>query len=350
MDEAAFRELISGAKTGLFPSIARGGLSGLAFAYGLAVRGRNLAFDRGWLRSERAAAPVVSVGNITTGGTGKTPFVALLVRWFSQRGVQPTILSRGYRALPGRANDEKLLLDELCPGVSHVQNPNRVQSARAACGDNGAHLLILDDGFQHRHLARDLDIVLIDGLNPWGYGRLLPRGLLREPLSSLRRAGLVVLTRVDQCAAHDKQDIVQRLAEIRGTSQHVEVANPAECLVNRAGETMPLESLRNQRVTAFCGIGNPHAFQRTLEAAGLDLGPFTAFTDHHHYSAADLDALAIQAAEHQANAVLMTHKDLVKIERADLRGVPLWALRVGTEIVGGRELLERHLGVVLGSV
>src|SRR5690606_8255127 len=136
--------------------------------YGAAVQWRNFAFDRGWYRVHRAGVPVISVGNLTTGGTGKTPLVAWLVHQLEQLGASPAILSRGYRSVDSHANDEKLVLDRLCPGVPHIQNPDRVAGARAALADGVCNLLVLDDGFQHRRLHRDLDLVLIDALNPWG--------------------------------------------------------------------------------------------------------------------------------------------------------------------------------------
>ena len=346
MDESAFRELISGERSGVRASLVRAGLSGLSVVYGVAVGSRNIRFDRG-LHVASAPVPVVSVGNITTGGTGKTPFVALLANWFAARRIPAALLSRGYRALPGEANDEKLLLDRLCPGVPHLQSPNRVQSARAACTQQGARLLILDDGFQHRRLARDLDIVLIDALNPWGYDRLLPRGLLREPVSSLRRADVIVITRTDQCSREGLDSIVERVALVRGTDEHVEVTYPAKQLVNRAGETAPLESLRGRRVTAFCGIGNPEGFERTVREAGLALSGRTRFPDHHHYAPDDCNSLAQAAAGNGAEAVVTTEKDLVKIDRTELGGRPLWAVRIAAEVVWGRDLLEQRLENVL---
>ena len=142
--------------------------------------------------------PVVIIGNITVGGTGKTPFVAWLANWFHDNEVRVTILSRGYRSVSGDVNDEKMVLDQLCPDVPHVQNPNRVEAAITARRDHAAQLLILDDGYQHRRLSRDLDIVLIDAINPWGYGALLPRGLLREPMEKTsKRVGRSGLIRLD---------------------------------------------------------------------------------------------------------------------------------------------------------
>ena len=352
MDETAFRELISGNRRGIVASLLRFGLRILSPLYGLGVGVRNRCFDFRLKPIHKAPAPVVSVGNITTGGTGKTPFVAYLAHWFREKNVRVVLLSRGYRAQPGEANDEKLVLDQLCPGVPHLQNPNRVESARHACREHHAEVLILDDGFQHRRLARDLDIVLIDALNPWGYGHLLPRGLLREPPSSLRRANLVVLTRADQCSQQRKQEIIDRIQSLRSDSAHVEVAYLPQRLIDSRGETAPLDSLVGKRVTAFCGIGNPHSFQQMLTEAGFLLEPesFRAFPDHHHYTPEELTSLGLSASHHQSDAILTTQKDLVKIHAANLAGCPLWSVQIGTTIRHGNDLLERQLEAVLSSV
>ena len=344
MDEAAFRNVISGNKRGIVPSAVRSLLGGLSLFYGAGVRLRNVAFNVGLKRTHRASVPVVSVGNITTGGTGKTPFVAYLANWFGEQDVRVAILSRGYRSLPGEVNDEKLMLDQLCPAVPHLQNPDRVTSARVAADEHNAQLLLLDDGFQHRRLSRDLDIVLIDALNPFGYGHLLPRGLLREPLSGLKRADVIVLTRADQCSDEIRQQTIDRISAIRGNDEHVEVAFTADRLVNSAGETTDFESIRGEKIAAFCGIGNPEGFARTIADCGLRIADsLQKFPDHHHYTAEDLTAIGKRADEKNVAAILTTRKDLVKIKQTELAGRPLWAVQIEVNIVACAELLQTHL-------
>ena len=209
--EAAFKRLISGQTRGPLAIMGRGVLWLLSLVYGLLARGRNFAFDSGFKKTHRADCPVISVGNLTTGGTGKTPVVAHLIHELSQAGVHAVLLSRGYKAVDEHANDEKLMLDQMCPGLIHLQNPDRVLSAQQAVNTHRADIIVLDDGFQHRRLARGLDIVLIDATCPWGHGFLLPRGLLREPRSGLRRASLVCVTRCDQV---DAQTLTQVKADI----------------------------------------------------------------------------------------------------------------------------------------
>lgn len=315
--------------------------------YSLAVRARNLAFELGWMKVLRAQVPVVSLGNLTTGGTGKTPFAAFIARWYRERGIRVCFLSRGYGAAPGAANDEALVLELLCPDVPHLQSADRVQSAQIACEELESQLLILDDGFQHRRLARDLDIVLIDALNPWGHGFLLPRGLLREPLSGLRRADLVVVTRIDQASAEQVEAICRRVAALRRSSDIVCVAFPPARLVNAAGVTERLESLHGQSVAAFCGIGNPKAFESSLLQAGMQVAAFRAFPDHHPYSRQDIDDLIRwAAAAGSVVAVVTTQKDLVKIGLERLGNRPLWAVEIGVQVVSGAELLDAKLGAI----
>ncbi len=332
------RELISGRASGPAATLARGGLSFASLFYGAAVRARNEAFDRGLLRAYKVSVPVVSIGNVTAGGTGKTPVVAAIVDWFASRGVRPAILSRGYRAHVRGVNDEKLVLDQLCPGVPHLQSPDRVSSARTACEREGAQVLVLDDGFQHRRLARDLDLVLIDALDPWGAGRLLPRGLLREPRAALRRADAVIVTRADQCSSAQKVRLIQEVRRYRPDEVPIEaIFRPTE-LINAEGTRAPITS--PDAVAAFCGIGNPEGFDRTLTAAGVGLiAALRVFPDHHHYSEADLRDLVHWAREQGARALITTQKDLAKIPYANLGDLPLWALGVRAEFVVGEQRL-----------
>jgi tetraacyldisaccharide 4'-kinase len=326
------------------------GLQTAAFFYASAVQLRNRGFDWGLLPIQRAGVPVVSIGNLTTGGTGKTPMVAAVVNWFASRGMHPVILSRGYRALANSLNDEKLVLDQLCPNVPHLQSPDRVKSAREACATHGADVLILDDGFQHRRLARDLDIVLIDALDPWGAGHLLPRGLLREPKSALERADLVVLTRADQCAPGKKARLLNEIEQAwRGRAPVEVVFNPAG-LANSAGDAIDTQSVAGN-IAAFCGIGNPEGFRETLRGAGLDshLIGFRSFPDHHHYTAHDLADLARWATSLQADALITTQKDLVKIPQSHLGARPLWALTIRAQVTVGQEKLDALLAPLVNS-
>ena len=369
MDEAALQELLSGRRRDVGARLLRGGLHLASFGYGAAMTLRNIAYDRAWLRVTKVDAPVISLGNITTGGTGKTPMAAWLAGWLGEQGRVPGLLSRGYRALgvephgkkeDGQAgglpyvaaNDEKLVLDRLCPGVPHLQQQDRVASARRLVEESRCDVLILDDGFQHRRLHRDLDIVLIDALQPWGYGHVLPRGLLREPLVGLKRADVVVVTRADQASPEQRCAVRDQLARVRGTDEAVQVAFVPQRLIALSADVsletpLTLEAVRGRRVFAFCGIGNPQGFARTVASLvdmdRFDPGLMRVFPDHHHYSERDLADVASAAKAARAEIVLTTMKDFVKLRPALWTGPPLYAIEIGVEFLAGRELLESLL-------
>ena len=250
MDEAGYLRLIRGEPRGPLASAARFALALAALGYGLGVAVRNPAFDRGWRPIQHAAVPVVSVGNLTLGGTGKTPMVEYVARWYRARGVRVAILSRGYGQSTG-LNDEGRVLEENLPDVPHLQDRDRAGLARVAVEELESELLVLDDGFQHRRLARDLDLVLIDALDPFGHGQLFPRGLLREPVSALRRAGVVLLSRADLVAESDRAAIRREAERRAGPLRWAEARHAPLDLIDATGQVRPLAdlaALRGRRV------------------------------------------------------------------------------------------------------
>lgn len=323
-------------------------MAALSQPYGWGVTLRNRFFDAGWLRVQRSSVPVISVGNLTVGGTGKTPAVEYLARACRQLGRRVAILSRGYGA-EGQPNDEALVLEENLPDVPHLQGSDRVELAKVAARKFGCEVLILDDGFQHRWLGRDLDIVLVDATCPWGYGRLLPRGLLREPVESLRRADAVLLTRVSHAKALELQRLRKEIALLAPQALLAEsVHRPLEW-VDAAGQAWPLERIESKPIAGFCGIGNPDAFRRSLESMTAGLAAFRVFADHQRYGHRKVAELHRWAAQQPADAVIVTtQKDLVKLRTTQLGGRPLLALRIGLEIVAGRDRFEQHLREVVG--
>ncbi len=348
----SLRDLLSGRRRGVLPTLAKLPLHLAAAGYGVGVGLRNRRYDRG-TDVHKAAVPVISIGNLTAGGTGKTPVVAMLANHFRRWGVNVALLSRGYRSLDDATNDEARVLERLCPGVPHLQQPDRVASASEAVARHGAELLILDDGFQHRRLARDLDVVLIDATNPFGFDHLLPRGLLREPISSLGRADVVLLTRVDAVLPAVKESILQTIRSVAPNLPVVEVAFPPTRLVNVGGQRQPLKTLEETSLLAFCGIGNPAGFQRTLADAGLRPAETITFADHYHYRPADLFRLGRRADAIGAGAAVTTLKDLVKFRSDVLPGparVPLWAVEIGCEVVANAPALFGRLDAFVGHV
>ncbi len=345
MDEQFAIDVLSGRRRGIIPTALRSACRVASWGYTAGMTLRNAAYDHGWLKTHRVDCPVISIGNITTGGTGKTPLVA----WFAQRlqhaGYRPGILSRGYRSLDGATNDESLVLERLCPGVAQVAMRDRVAGAAKAISLHRCDALVLDDGFQHRRLARDLDVVLIDALQPWGYGHLLPRGLLREVLSALKRADVVIITRADQVTEDILHELRTRIALVRGVDEHIAMRFTPKRLMNALGEARQARG-SHQRWAAFCGIGNPDGFRRTLNDLGMD-GELKTFPDHHHYSRADLDGLAEWSAAHSVSEFATTLKDLVKIPTDHPLAAHIWAVEIATEFVAGEQHLVRHLASLL---
>ena len=302
--------------------------------------------------------PVISVGNLTLGGTGKTPLVEWIVRSFLAQGKRAGIVSRGYGTgrhvlMVGGPNDEARELAWKLPGVPHVQDPDRVVAARRAIREHGCQVLVLDDAFQHRRIHRDLDIVLLDALEPLGYEHVFPRGTLREPVEGLARADIVALSRADLLTAEQRATIRDRVTRLSPQAVWAEVVHApmvlvaAEGAMRQAGGTparqQPLETLRGRQVLAFCGLGNPAGFRHTLTVCGYNVVEFREFPDHHAYSLGDLNALAAAARQAEVEALVCTQKDLVKIGADRLGDRPLWAIRVGIDFIAGREEFEKEL-------
>lgn len=315
MNESGFRNLVSGQSTGVVASVLRVALSGASLGYRLAIRLRNESFQRGWKSIQRTAVPVISVGNLTTGGTGKTPLVAIVCHLLQESGLRPGIVSRGYRSVDGGANDEKLVLSLLCPDVPHAQNPDRVAAAKSLTIDDAVDAIVMDDGFQHRRLHRDFDIVLIDATNPFGYEYLLPRGLLREPLSSLQRADVVIITRSDHVEERVLKEIEQAIldASPQLVDRIMNVIFRPTLLRSSDGTKMSLSDAASRPVHLMAGIGNPDAFHATAIKAGLRVAGTSWFPDHHHYTDEDLNQVRQKASASGDALIVTTLKDLVKL-------------------------------------
>ncbi len=316
--------------------------------YSLAVRWRNRRYDRGTLPVAQVSVPVVSVGNLTVGGTGKTPMVEWLARWFLARGVRVTLISRGYGAQRGALNDEARELEERLPNVPHLQNPDRVEAAQTAVAELDCQVILLDDGFQHRRIGRDLDVVLLDALEPFGFSHVLPRGTLREPPCGLARADVVALSRSDVVPADRREAIHRQVRKYAPDAVWLELAHRPKSLLASGSKEASIDSLRGKKVAAFCGIGNPQGFRHTLAECGLHVVAMREFPDHHVFDRKDIDSLC-RWAENQTGieAVVCTHKDLVKIEAERLGGRPLWALVIGVEVLRGENALTSRLQSLL---
>lgn len=351
MDQDSYRKLISGADKGFINSMILFLLRFVSLGYGLAVRLRNFAFDTGLLRTNRVNAVVISIGNLTTGGTGKTPLVVWLCRMLGERGKKCCILTRGYKTEEGKLTDEPAILAKSCPGAELLVNSNRTESARKAIQDFGGQVLVLDDGFQHRHLGRDLDIVAIDATCPFGYGKMLPAGMLREPISSIKRADAVIITRYDQVSDRDSSELEK---QIKAINPDVMIAravhtHPYAKLVK--GKEIGIVELKGRKVFAFCGIGNPGAFINRLGEYGMDLVGQRIFNDHHDFSAQDVEDIYTQAEELGAEMILSTQKDWVKtaLLKHSEHEISFGYLALELEFVSGLDKIEQLVDKVIIS-
>lgn len=311
--------------------------------YAAAAGIRNFLYDRGIKKSFSLGVPVVSIGNLTMGGTGKTPAAAGLLRRALARGLKPALLSRGYRAekfrlgkeSPNpylRQNDEAAELAIEFPLVPHYLAPDRVAAGRALLRDfPETDLIILDDGFQHRRLHRDRNILLLDALDPFG-GGLFPAGFAREPLTALRRADAVILTRADLADEPQRRRIEQKVRELAPDILWGEAVMRPVSLLRRAQsgwEPAPFSLLKEepgQFWIPFCGIGNPDGFYRMLENEGIRTVPGLSLPDHTPPETEKLRELA--AAAPGAAGFVTTVKDLVKLPFGEIGGKPVWGVKI----------------------
>ncbi len=350
--QKVYLDLISGRQGGPAAGLERALLSLAALPYRAAMAARR-AYWR--FAARRVGLPVVSVGNLTVGGTGKTPLVAFLARRLVAMGHRPVVVSRGYKSRPGRVGDETASLrDELPPVVIQIESPDRYTALQRVIGTEPHDVAILDDGFQHIRLRRDLDIVAIDATQPFGFGHCLPRGLLREPVSALRRAHVVAITRSDQVEAGALSRIearVRRHLPKEGLVLHALHRPTGLLLLN--GDSEATESLKGQRCFAFCGLANPGAFYRTLADLGADLAATRDFADHHAYSREDIAEIVRAAAGADAQWTVTTTKDFAKVASDEL--APAWpaevsvaALRVEIALTEGDDARDGLLKDLVG--
>ncbi len=334
-------------------------LAPLSALYGAVTRARLALYQRGVLKVSKLGAPVISVGNVTTGGTGKTPLVEWIARTLAREGRKVCILTRGYRrqnahtrsivsdgqrilANPMEAGDEPRLLAENLLGLAAViSDADRFAAGKWAMKELGSDAFVLDDGFQHLRLARDLNVVTIDATRPWGGGQLLPYGRLREPRHGLSRADCVVITRADQ--ADNLDSLREEVAEL---SRHRTIFTSRmkvrglrrleDQFSSEAGESdRPI----GQPIAAFCAIGNPLAFIRQLAGERYALRFVQEFSDHHQYDQSDVDALVEKAKRAGAKSLITTAKDAVKLRSLSF-DLPCYVLEIEIVIDDEDRVLE----------
>ena len=300
------------------------------------------------IRPRRFKAKVISVGNITLGGTGKTTLVEHLSVKLSLAGKKIAVLSRGYKRDPRRPGaqglgDEPSMLANNLPAVQVVVNKNRIKAAQTAIRNYALDTLILDDGLQQWKIFKDLEIVTIDAQNPFGNYRLLPAGFLREPLSALKRADIFVLTQI--YAGKNTLDLTRQLKRINSRALIVESRHEPRGLsrLDQADELIDPELLKGKPVAIFSGIGNPEGFQNCICGLGLKVGKYFRFADHHDYTQADILRIIKEAKENNLQEIITTQKDAVKIRELEIKQTGILVLKIKLSITKNEEEFDRRL-------
>lgn len=346
-----YRTLLSGERKDPIAICLRGALRIAEAPYRLVIGIRNRGFDKGRREIHRADVPVISIGNLTTGGTGKTPLVSYVARYLRSRDLRVAIISRGYGAEAGENNDEAMELARSLPDVPHVQDSDRVEAARIAAEELETEVVIMDDGFQHRRLHRDLDIVVIDATNPFGYDHLLPRGMLREPLDSLSRAGVIILSRADLVDDKTRAGIRKIATKHAANAVWAEVVHAPQALLEWPDKERSLESIVGKKVALVSAIGNPEAFAGTMKRCGAEVVGTKALPDHDRYSRETVVSLEswLKSFEDPSIELVCTHKDLVKLQTDRLAGHRVSALLIEIRFTSGENELREAINAALPS-
>ncbi|MGB2697829.1 MAG: tetraacyldisaccharide 4'-kinase [Candidatus Zixiibacteriota bacterium] len=329
----------------------------LSYFYLLVYYFRVFLYKLGLIKSKRLNARVISVGNITLGGTGKTPMVIYLGERLKGKSENIAILTRGYKRqdrerieIKGKISDWKKVGDEphmlsgKLTGVPIFVHKDRYESGKKAQAKYNNRTFILDDGFQHWSLKRDLDIVMIDCLNPFGNGELFPAGLLREPLSALKRADVFVLNQADQVANVD--EIKRVLNRYNSDAMRVESSYHLDFIEDFSSHSLiDTETLRGQRIAAFSGIANSSSFEKTLDQIGTGIVRYFRFPDHFPYGEKDILKLEKDSLDSGADCMLTTEKDAVRIPKIDNLRIPLYVVGIKLKISRGEKDFLKLIGL-----
>ena len=324
----------------------------------------------GFFKQTKLDCCVISIGNITVGGTGKTPTAQKVAAMIKSMGYNVVILNRGYRShwdkelgvvsdgkkifmTAYEAGDEAYLMAKTLPGIPVIIGKNRAVTGQFAVDKMKAEVIIMDDGYQHWHLYRDLDVVLVDTYNMFGNGCLLPRGTLREPLKHLDRAGLFLLTKTDQSSQFSRINLRKNLAKYNDRAPVIESIHHPKNFVEIADwykgiheNTLELSELEGKKVMVFSAIGNPSSFEQTLAGIGLEILEAIRYPDHHDYGMLEMQYISERAASKEAVALITTGKDAVKIPTEFIyfnRDLPLYILNMDIMITEGQDLFEKAI-------
>jgi len=331
----------------------------LSWLYGAAVALRRWFYQIGWIRARRLPARVISIGNLTVGGTGKTPMVIAVARYLKEEGYRPAVLSRGYGGRAGRGvivvsdgekiyegpemvGEEPVLIAKRLPSIPVLVGSDRYRTGGYAFQKWRTDLMVLDDGFQYLGVEKDLNLVLVDAVNPFGNGYLLPRGILREPLPRLRSADGILLTKVNLVS--DAGRLKERIQDIAGSVPIFEATlAPVQLIRWSTGALSSLKNLAGKRILCFSGIGNPITFRQLLEQLGAKVAKEFDFEDHHTYTDEDEAKIEFAVKETASDQVITTEKDIVKISDRAIQKLDIHVLRVELVVTENKEAWEALL-------
>lgn len=366
--ERYYLAVIGEQKDGRLAAFLRWFMRHLSYVYAAVMVCRNFLYEHGIFRHHTLGCQVISIGNLTVGGTGKTPVVEVFARALQKEGRKVAILSRGYRKvehglakklvdkLTGRegrrpprvvsdgtallldsamSGDEPYMLASNLPDVAVLVDRDRVKSGRYAIEKMHCDTLLLDDGFQYRTLKHRVEIVLVDSTNPFSNGYVLPRGLLRESISNIRRADFIFITKSTGRAS---EQLVNRLRALNPRAEISECAHRPKHLQNvYTGERLGLERLRGAKVALVSGIAAPEGFERGIRELGATIVYLKRFADHHRYRQQEIIDIINKARRNGAGAIITTEKDAVRFPKIERQDVPVYFLRVEIELLSGAE-------------
>ena len=341
--------IVAGRQGGALAAVIKSALFILSLVYGIIIR--VLIFGSSFVQ-KRFNLRIISVGNITVGGTGKTSLVELISRYLKGRGNSLAILTRGYKRKGlDYAGDEPRMLAKNLEDTPVIIDKNRARSARRAVREYNCDTAILDDGFQQWHIKKDLDIVVIDSLNPFGNRHMLPRGLLREPLSSLKRGDIFVLSKTNFVSRGDLDKIRLSLVKYNPRGLIVESIHKPVGFYNikEPGKLLSLVCLKKEKVVLLSGIGDPVSFLKTISGLGVGVGLELVFSDHHYYTVREIEVIADRARRSGLKFIVTTEKDAARISEeaiSILGDLEILILRIELKIVKNEEpFFNRLLGL-----
>ena len=332
--------------------------SAISLPYRLIITFRNWLYDKNIFAVLKLPCPVISVGNITVGGTGKTPCVIMLAQMLQFHGFKPAILSRGYGGssvksvdivsdgknilLDSRtAGDEPFLIAQSLRSIPIIVGPQRIKTGKTAINRFGANVLICDDAMQHRQIFRDINLVLLDSQDPLGNGHVLPRGKLREPIAGLKRATAFLLTRTDE--KPKTEGINENLTQLRNIPIFTSIHKLQDVIKGDYSEKWPISNLARKKVCAFCGIAKPDSFKKSLLAAEADILSLDAFPDHHNYNRTELEIIKKKFYNNRADLIITTQKDGMRLQNfADFLSI-IYMMRIEMEITPSRESFDNFI-------